>query len=203
VNKQKMTNIYQLFKVRGGTPFILIWVLILAVLLTFPIIGYLSGELLGYIAFSVFPVAILLNISIIIAHTVQKGAVQISKTGWLILCITVLVFVSVVSCLQYPNANEGAGIIIVSSMGILSFPLCFFVVCIYAGFIYLFDYLELTIIPDLGLMNMLVDNFILWLCFFVASYLQWFKLYPFLMQKWQKKKLKSKKAINLEIVEDT
>jgi hypothetical protein len=181
-------NIKQLLRVRGGKVLITICLLILTILMVFPILGYFQGELLGNIAFSFLPAGILINISIILACKVKNGSQKIAKAGWVSLSVAIVVFALLLVNPKLPTAGEEIGMIIAYPMAILSFPSCFVVAYFYYGISYLLDNLWPSGLINLGIINFYFSGFILWLGFFIAGYLQWFKLLPFIVEKWQSRR---------------
>ena len=104
-----MKKILQIATVRGGKALITIWLLILVILIGIPVISFFQGELLGGVAFSILPAAILLNISIVIASIIKHDSPQIAKIGWVTLCIAEIIFVLVVADPQHPMPLEMQG----------------------------------------------------------------------------------------------
>lgn len=178
-------NIKQLTKMRGGKILITIWLLILTLLIVFPILGYFQGELLGNIAFSFLPAGILINISIILAYKIKNSSQKIVKAGWITLSVIIIVFALSLVNPKLPRASEEIGMVIAYPMAILSFPSCFVITYLYYGISYLLNNLWPSGSINLGIINSYFSGFILWLGFFIAGYLQWFKLLPFIIEKWQ------------------
>ncbi len=165
------------------------WLSIVVILFGFAVAGLYHEEFAGYIAASIFPAATLLTISILISYNVKKeNSLIISKVAWVILSIAVLLFVLIAGDLHHPNATEEAGMVVGYSMGILSFPACFLAAYLYAGCSYLLDYFRLSDALHIGTTNLYINIFTFWLGFFVAGYLQWFSLFPWLIVKWQLKR---------------
>lgn len=187
-----MKKILQIATVRGGKALITIWLLILVILIGIPVISFFQGELLGGVAFSILPAAILLNISIVIASIIKHDSPQIAKIGWVTLCIAEIIFVLVVADPQHPDAFRDAGIILGYAMFALSFPLGFIgPLLLWAGgslLSYVFGLFGRADLLVLEGMKFYISNFFLWLSFFITGYLQWFKLLPFLIEKWQTRK---------------
>lgn len=171
-----------------GKVLIAIWVLTIATLVGFAIAGAYTTELLGYIATSIFPAGILLIISILISYKEVNNSLKIAKIGWVFLSIAVIIFALLVGNPRNPKAHEEVGMIIGYSMCILSFPTCFLLAYIYSGVLYVIEYLGLLSLFSSGTLSFYLTNIVFWLGFFTVGYLQWFKLIPFLIEKWQNKK---------------
>lgn len=164
---------------RGGRVLIALWISTLAILVGTAVITFFSNreELLGNIAFSLLPAAILLNVSIVLSHFVENGSGKIARAAWISLCVAVIIFVSSTGDPNHPDAYRDSGIILAYSMLTLSFPIGFVAAFLLAGIDYLFGF---------GKLGFYISNFIAWFGFLILGYLQWFKLVPYLINKLRK-----------------
>lgn len=175
---QMMNRIAQIAEAPGGRSLIALWGLTLAILVGTPIITLLSNreELVGNTAFSVLPAAILLDVSIVLAHVVENRSERLARGGWIGLCLVVIVFASAIASSIQPDAHKAAEIFFAYAMLTLSFPI---------GFLGPFFVSGLDYLLNLEMLGFYGSNFVAWLVFFVLGYLQWFKLLPWLIAKWR------------------
>ena len=98
---------------------------------------------------------------------------------WIIASIAMLI----VTLLFYnPTLGRDADLLMVYGMLFLCFPSGFLVAGLFASLAILEESLKIPFLNmDYGSMSI----FIIWFCFFVVGYIQWFKLLPFLIDKWQ------------------
>jgi hypothetical protein len=170
----------------GGKSLIIIWWLIIVIFTTLAVDGYFRDEFLGNIYFSFLPIAILVNLSIVISCYYKKNCFQIIKTSWILLCIMVIVSIIVITVV---NSNtKDADLLLVYVMLTFSFPSSYLVAGVLSGLSYLSYYKGVPDLLDFGNMNFYVYILFTWLSFFVAGYLQWFKLLPLIIEKWRKRK---------------
>lgn len=85
-----------------------------------------------------------------------------------------LIFAQYVLNLDYPDAHKAAETVMLVAMLALTFPTG----CVAIGLSFLYSYL---VLPDRGANP--VDLLILWSAFFVAGYVQWFKLLPWIIKQ--------------------
>lgn len=189
-----MINIAQITETRTGKILILIWIMILAILIGVPVISLFTGGLLENIIFSTLPVAILINIAIILSYNVKKGTQRITKISWLILSIAIVAYALILINPKQPRAGEEIGMVIGYPMLILSFPSSFLIIYLYYGIARLFDNFGWSILPHSGAISFYLLYFIFWFGFFIGGYFQWFKLVPFLARR---KKIEDRKRDRL------
>ncbi len=147
-----------------------LWFSIFVVLIGVPIIGFYKHKLLGYIAFGFFPSAILTIVAILISYSMEtKISLQRTSALWVVQCIYLIIFVSIINSPHEHNYLEKA-MVVAYPMSIYSFPSSFLLFTV----IYLIGYSPI---------------FVLWFVLFVSGYIQWFLLMPFLIKKWKEKKL--------------
>lgn len=107
-----------------------------------------------------------------------KMIIKILKTMWICIALFVL-FVTLYGFDSKPNSD--IGVILAWSMLFLSFPAGLIVPLIYVA-LYEFFYIWFST----TYLSLMLD----WTGFFVAGYLQWFKLVPYLLKKWQTRTIK-------------
>jgi hypothetical protein len=185
-----VNSINQIAHTRGRKVLIAIWVLILIILIGFAIAGYIKNQFIGYVFASFFPAAILADITSIISYKAEKTGRKLVKTGWSLLCIFVLAFTLAEAIVNSQSSGKYlvAGIFIIYPMMILSFPSCFLWLYPYGWISFALDYIGISGSLNFGEASFYVVNFILWLGFFIVGYLQWFKLLPFLLEKWRSRR---------------
>ena len=169
----EMTNIAA---TRGGKVLVGLWAVTLIILIGIPLASLSEGEVVGSIAFGILPAAILLNISIVVAYLIEKGQ-EVAKWGWATLCVGALLLIVTTVDLQHPDAHRDAGIVLAYSMLTLSFPL---------GFIGMLAFSAIgNLVEPIGgpSWNLYLSLGWQWLGLFIAGYLQWFKLVPYLIAK--------------------
>lgn len=169
---------------RGGKILVVLWGFILAILILTPAVTFFSNgdELLGNIAFSILPSAILLNISIVIAYIVKSHSVQVVKIGWMCLSLYVVMLVMYIAGSDHINAQMEAEIVFAYSMLIMSFPV---------GFLAPFGVTALDQLLNIGTLGVYTSIVFVWLLYSILGYLQWFKIIPWVMEVIMTKKRKT------------
>lgn len=172
----------------SGKILIGLWLSIVAIFLGFSIVGFLKRSLLEYFFIGIFPAAILMLVSIIISFTINEVGQRVSKIGWVLICLFVLIYAMVTANVKLSGAQMYLWTIIGYSMGLLSFPSCFVFIFIYSGYAYLSGSSELFSFSIFGNIRAYVEIFIIWLFFFLLGYVQWFKLLPWCIKKLKRAK---------------
>ena len=164
----------QIYVSRGRKVLVVLWGFILAILILTPAVTFFSNgdELLGNIAFSILPSAILLNISIVIAYIVKSHGVQVVKIGWMCLSLYVVMLAMYIAGSDHINAQMEAEIVFAYSMLIMSFPV---------GFLVPFGVAVLDQLLNIGTLGVYTSIFFVWLLYSILGYLQWFKIVPWVM----------------------
>jgi len=159
----------------GEKVLVVLWGLILAILILTPVVTFLydCDELLGNIAFSILPSAILLNISIVIAYIVKIRSVQVVKIGWMCLSLYVVMLVMYIAGSGHIDAQMGAEIVFAYSMLIMSFPV---------GFLAPFGVTALDQLLNIGTLGVYTSIVVVWLLYTILGYLQWFKIVPWVIE---------------------
>ncbi|HXM83988.1 MAG TPA: hypothetical protein VN929_18990 [Burkholderiales bacterium] len=172
-----MGTIVQIAAARTGKLLVALWILALVILVAVPVTGLFQGEFLGSLAFSVLPVTILLNISIVLAHYVENGSVRIAKAAWLGVAVAALL-ITLYAFDGRPNSD--IGIFLAWFTLVLAFPISLLVALLFTGVAIAAEKLFSAVIPESYLL-LLVN----WVCFIAAGYWQWFVLLPWLWRKWK------------------
>jgi hypothetical protein len=158
---------------RIGKVLLGLWLLALLLFIAVSAAGLFQGEFLGNLAFVVLPVAILLNISIVLAHHVGHGSVGIAKAAWIGIAVVVLL-VTLSGFDGYGNGD--IWIFLTWAMLVLAFPVGLVIslahVVLDLGF-------SITIGPSY--FSLVIE----WLAYFGLGYAQWFVLLPWLWRKWK------------------
>lgn len=179
-----MNNIKEIVKTKLGKLLLFLWLLFLLVLIGLLLLGSFQNEFLGNLAFSILPCSVLLNISVVIAHKVKCGSERLAQIVWIGFGLLVLGFLFLLVYLSGGKSGKDVGIVLFYGMFIYTFPVSIIVSLFFAGIAYILD----EIYPMMNYSNNYLAVFFLWAIFFSAGYLQWFKLLPFLIEKWQARK---------------
>lgn len=126
-------------------------------------------------AFALIVISILVPLAVLLSHGTSLRIQQIARIAWLTVAVVCLVFAQYVLSLDYPGAHKAADTILLFAMLALTFPAG----CVAVGLAFVYSSL---LLPDRGVNPM--DLVILWSAFFVVGYFQWFKLLPWLIEKW-------------------
>lgn len=162
-----------------GKVLMLLWGFALLTLICFPLLGFLQNELSGFLAFGFMLSSALLNLSIIISYKIKSGSLQIAKAGWAVLGVVILGF----TLYRFDGRpNSDIAVFLGWAMLVHSFPVGLIVSLLFAGISYVL-YNVFSINMMVGYLYLLV----VWLIFFAAGYVQWFKLIPSLIAKFQRK----------------
>jgi hypothetical protein len=172
-----MGTISRIAETRIGKVLIGLWLFALVIFIAIPVTGFFEGELLGSLAFSVLPIAILLNISIVLAHYVEKGSVAIAKVAWLSIGVVALL-IALFAFDGKPNSD--IGIFLAWFTLVLAFPISWLVALLLTGVAIAAENLFSTAIPT-SYLSLSAS----WVSFIAAGYWQWFVLFPWLWRKWK------------------
>jgi hypothetical protein len=168
-----MGKIARITATRAGKVLVLLWLIALVILIVVSVTGLFQGELLGNLAFVVLPVAALLNVSILLAHHVENGSVEIVKMSWIGIAVVALL----VTLYGFDGkTNSDIWIVLTWSMLVLSFP---------ASLIVSLAHMALDAGLSITIKTSYLSLAIEWVAYFVLGYLQWFVLLPWLWRKWK------------------
>jgi len=181
--------IAQMFSTITGKILLVTWTLTLLMVIGLPLLGWFAGDLLGYLVVALMVSFMLADIAIVLSYRAKGITRNVSRTIWITLAITDLVFTLclVNSLIGYPDAADrgiGIGITLWFPMSIASFPISI-------GIVYFIGGLTLKGFPDiLGTYLPVaigasenIPIFLMWLILASGGYLQWFKLFPFLIHR--------------------
>lgn len=105
---------------------------------------------------------------------------KVLKMVWILCSVAVLV----VTLVRYaPGPASDIGVFLVYGMLFLAFPVSLLVAGLFALMALLQEQLEVPLLDLIG--SNYVGFSVMWLAFFVAGYLQWFVLVPWLWRKWK------------------
>jgi len=168
-----MATIARIAATRTGKVLVVLWLLALVLFIAVPVAGLFQGEFLGSLAFVVLPVAILLNISNLLAHHVEKGGVGIAKAAWIGIAIVALL----VTLYGFDGkTNSEIWIVLTWSMLVLSFP---------ASLIVSLAHLALGAGFSITIKTSYLSLAMEWAAYFILGYWQWFVLLSWLWRKWK------------------
>ncbi len=168
-----MGKIVRIAATRIGKVLVGLWLLALVIFIAISVAGLFQGEFLGSLAFVVLPVAILLNVSILLAHHVENGSVGIAKAAWIGIAVVALL----VTLYGFDGeTSSDIWIVLTWSMLVLSFPASLIVSLVHmalgAGF---------SITIKTSYLSLAIE----WAAYFILGYWQWFVLLPWLWRKWK------------------
>lgn len=168
-----MGKIARIAATRVGKVLLVLWLIALVILILAFVTGLFQGELLGNLTFVVLPVAALLNVSIILAHYVENGSVEITKASWIGIAVVAL-WVTLYGF--YGKTNGDIWIVQTWSMLVLAFP---------AGLIVSLAHMVLDAGLSITVGTSSISLLIEWAAYFALGYMQWFELVPRLCRKWK------------------
>ena len=172
-----MGTIARIAATRAGKVLVGLWLLALVVFIAVSTTGLFQGEFLGSLAFVVLPVAILLNVSILLAHYVENGSVGIAKAAWIGIGVVALL----VTLYGFDGkTNSDIWIVLTWSMLVLSFP---------ASLIVSLVHMALGVGFAITIKTSYLSLAIEWAAYFVLGYWQWFVLLPWLWRKWKTRRV--------------
>lgn len=156
-----------------------LWLTALAIFIAISVAGLIQDEFLGSLAFACLPVALLLNVSIVLAHYVENGSVGVAKVAW----IGVAVVALLVTLYGFDGkTNSDIWIVLTWSMLVLSFP---------ASLIVSLAHMALGAGLSLTIKTSFLSLAVEWATYFVLGYLQWFVLLPWLWRTWKGRRARS------------
>jgi hypothetical protein len=113
------------------------------------------------------------------SYCALSKTMQVMRAAWLAVAVVCLAFVLYILLSPGADAQTAAGWVLLLTMLILTFPAGIIAI----GFIALYG---LLVMPGRDMHSL--DVVILWSAFVAVGYLQWFKLCPYLIEKWRKRK---------------
>lgn len=146
-----------------------------AVGIGFPVAGVLSGGTLrANVAFALVVISVLIALATLLSYGASTQVQRILRAAWLTVAVACLAFTQYVLNLHDPEAHKAADAVLLTVMLGLSFPMGL----IALGFAFVYSSLILT---DRGVNSL--DLLILWSAFSGAGYVQWFKFFPWIIEK--------------------
>jgi hypothetical protein len=178
-----MKKPFSLMEAPGGKTLFAFWILSFLILIGTPIISFFlsPADVVGSMAFSFIPTAIIFNISILLAHFIRNGAENFARAGWITLSFLVMVFVLSLSSTPQPESPNDLSVVLIYSMLTLSFPLGLVVSLLMGGVAYWAHLANWQF--HQSIQGPWISITIVWLAFFIVGYIQWFKLIPYLIKK--------------------
>lgn len=156
-----------------------------AVAVGFSIASVLTGETWrGNFAFALLVMSVLTTIAVVLSYGASLKIIRVTHVAWFAIALVCLAFVQYVLSFPYPDTHQAAGTVLLLTMFILAFPTG----TIAIGFAFVYSSL---VLPDRGVRPM--DIIIIWLVFLAAGYIQWFKLLPYLIEKWRARRSRGAK----------
>jgi len=194
-----MMHIRDMIRLHGNRFITLIWASAVLIVIVFAVVGFFNNESVAYIFFSLFPVALLADISIIISFVAERNSY--AKAAWLLLTWSIFIFALCVSIVDPIKSAIylSAGILIIYPMLVLSFPSSIIWIYLYGGVSYLLDMSDFSTSIGSHWLSVFLANFILWMGFVTIGYLQWFKLLPFVINRIKLLNIFNKEKTNYNI----
>lgn len=148
----------------------------LAVGLCFPVLGVMTGGTVrANVALALIVIAVLLDLAVLSSYGTSPRIQHVVHVAWLTVAAACLVFSEYIFSLDYPDSPKAADRVLGIVMYLLAFPAG----NIGVGFLIVFDLL----FPS-HTSSEWWDLVIYWMVFLTTGYLQWFKLLPWLIEKW-------------------
>jgi hypothetical protein len=193
----------QLVSTFTGKVLLGLWVLILLTIVGFPLWGLLQDDFLGYLLFSLMISFIPADLAILVSYVVKGAGYKVTKGIWIALALAHLAFVLCLanSLIGHEGADDSGiaiGMSLFFPMLICSFPISWAIIFSIASTANtnLADVLNKYLLAlghglshdlDAGAnIGYSIGLFLAWLTFVVGGYIQWFKLIPFLINRFTK-----------------
>lgn len=146
-----------------------------------PFAGVFTGGMLrADFAVALIVISVTIDAAVLFSYAASLRIQHIVHAAWLTVALVTLAFSQYVLRLDYSDSPRAADSVLGVVMYILSFPAG----NIGAGLLIILDRL---IQPDAS--SEWWDLVIYWMVFFVPGYLQWFKLLPWLIEKWHVRRM--------------
>lgn len=157
-----------------------------AVAVGFSIASALTGETWrANFAFALLIMSALTAFAVALSYGASIEISRVARAAWFAAALVCLAFVHYVLSLPYSDTHNAADTSLLLTMFILAFPAG----TIAIGFAFVYSYL---VLPERGMRPM--DIMIIWSVFLAAGYLQWFKLLPYLIEKWRSRRSRTSPA---------
>lgn len=147
-----------------------------------PVAGvFTGGTIRADFAVALIVVSVIIDIAALSSYTAGARVQRIVHLAWVTIAIICLAFSQYILRLDYSDSPRAADSVLVIVMYLLAFP----VGNIAAGLLIVLD----QVTPSHANSDWL-DLVIYWAVFFTTGYLQWFKLFPWVVEKWRARRLK-------------
>jgi hypothetical protein len=158
---------------------------VVAVAAVFSIAGSLTDEpWRANFAFALLVMSLFTALAVVMSYGASPRVMQVARAAWTAIAVACLVFTQYILHSPASDAQTAASSALLFTMLILAFPAG--IVAIGFAFVY-----STLILPDRGVRSL--DLIVLWSAFAAIGYLQWFKLFPILIEKWRLRKRGSKR----------
>lgn len=127
-------------------------------------------------AFALLVMSVLTAFAVVLSYGASIKIIRVARAAWFVVALVCLAFVQYVLSLSYADTHKAADTVLLLTMFILAFPAG----TIAIGFAFVYSSL---VLPDRGMRPM--DVMVIWAVFLAAGYIQWFKLLPYLIEKWR------------------
>lgn len=152
----------------------------------FSLAGTLTGEpWRANFAFALLIMSFLTLLAVVMSYSASPKVRQVARAAWFVVAVVCLVFVQYILSLSAYDEQHAANTVLLFTMLILAFPAGIIAI----GFAFVYSSL---VVPAGGVRPL--DLFVLWSAFAAVGYLQWFKLLPYLIQKWKGRRSRSSPA---------
>src|SRR6267143_142422 len=153
---------------------------VVAVAVGFSVAGSLAGEpWRANFAFSLLLMALLTAFAVAMSYGASPKVMQVAGVAWFAVIVVCLLFAQYILSLSASDEQNAANTVLLLTMLILTFPAGFITV----GFAFVYSSL---VVSDRSVHQL--DLLVLWSAFAAIGYFQWFKLIPYLIDKWRLKK---------------
>lgn len=159
-------------KSRGEKLLAYLWLSIPVVLLVTSAYGWHIGDLPGGLLLSFLPASLLVVIAVVVTTIVDSPESGYSRWIWVAIGVAALLASIIFANQPITDAPKGADTILAYVMLILSFPVALLV-----------PFVLMVITPLWNSSGTVIRLSGMWITFFVAGYLQWFVLLPWLCRK--------------------
>lgn len=161
-------------KTRGEKFLVLTWLLIPVVVFGISIYGWTIEDVWGGLLMSFLPAALFASVAALVATMVDTPMARFSKHVWVAVAVMSLIAAIMFASGPDPDAIKGADTVLAYVLLLLAFPVALLVPFILTGIASFWPEGE-------GVLRLVC----MWVAFFVAGYLQWFVLLPWLCRKWR------------------
>lgn len=146
-----------------------------------PVAGvFTGGTMRADFAVALIVISVIIDVAVLSSYAASARIQHIVHVSWLTLAVVSLAFSQYILTLDYSDSPRAAD----SVLGIVMYLLAFPAGNISVGFLIILDHL----LPSHANSDWW-DLVIYWTAFFATGYLQWFKLLPWLIEKWRARRI--------------